>query len=109
MHSMSCSVFFSFKELCQQVNQVLSSHHWIRLILRSIQKRVFEPCILTVDSNIDKLLQLPTEWEWHLDILQNCDKLRPAIQDVAFPGHLIALHDKESEETQLVKLNSILV
>ena len=72
-------------------------------------KRVFEACMVTVDSNIDKLLQLPTEWEWHLDILQNCDKLRPAIQDVAVPGHLIALRDKESEETQLVKLNSILV
>ena len=55
--------------------------------------------------NINKLFQLPTEWEWQLDILQNCDKLRPAIQDVAVPGHLTAFHDKETEEKQHAKLN----
>jgi len=52
-------------------------------------KGVFEAWSQWV-QNINKLLQLPTEWEWQLDILQNCDKLRPAIQDVAVPGHLNA-------------------
>ena len=71
-------------------------------------KGVFEAWSQWV-QNIDKLLQFRTEWEWPLDILQNCDKVRPAIQDVAVPDHLIALHEKETEETQQVKFNSILV
>ncbi|XP_068752651.1 uncharacterized protein [Montipora capricornis] len=78
----------------------------LRRDLRKFQdnypKGVFEAWSQWV-QNIDKLLQLPTEWEWPLDIiLQNCDKVGPAIQDVAVPGHLIALHDKETEETQQI-------
>ena len=121
MHSMYCSVFFLFlflksmpttkPSLIQPTLNKIDSDA-LRRDLKKFQdnypKGVFEAWSQWV-QNINKLLQLPTEWEWHLDTLQNCEKLRPAIQDVAVPGHLIALHDKETEETQQVNLNSVLV
>ncbi|XP_068670249.1 uncharacterized protein [Montipora foliosa] len=61
----------------------------VRKFQDNYPKGVFEAWSQWV-QNINKRLQLPTEWEWPLDILQNCDKLMPAIQDVALPGHLIA-------------------
>lgn len=50
--------------------------------------------------DVDKLLELPVNWDWSLDILVNCSKVRPATEDVTDPAHLLALRDKETHETQ---------
>ena len=53
-------------------------------------------------QDIDKLLELPSDWVWPLEILQNCSKVRTATEDVPIPDHLQALRDKETVETQQV-------
>lgn len=49
-------------------------------------------------QDVDKRLDLPTDWEWPLDILKRSSKVqRPANEDVTIP-------DKETVETQQVWL-----
>ena len=56
-------------------------------------------------QNVDKLLELPTDWEWPLDILKRCSKVqRPANEDIIIPDHLQAMRDKETVKTQQVWL-----
>lgn len=52
-------------------------------------------------QDVDKLLELPVKWDWPLNILENCSKVRPATEDVTIPAHLQPLRDKETEETGL--------
>lgn len=54
-------------------------------------------------QDVDKLLELPVSWDWPLDILMTCSKVRPATEDVTIPAHLQALRDKETQETQQVR------
>ena len=53
-------------------------------------------------QDLKKLLELPVEWVWPLEILQRCPKVRPSLEDVALPGNLQAMRDKETQETQQV-------
>ena len=53
-------------------------------------------------QDIDKLLEIPSDWVWPLEILQNSSKLRTATEDVPIPDHLQPLRDKETVETQQV-------
>ena len=56
-------------------------------------------------QDVEKLLELPTDWEWPLDILKRSSKVqRPANEDVTIPDHLQAMCDKETVETQQVWL-----
>ena len=56
-------------------------------------------------QDVDKLLELPTDWEWPLDILKRCSKVqRPANEDIIIPDHLQAMREKETVETQQVWL-----
>ena len=53
-------------------------------------------------QDADKLLELPVNWDWPMEILEKCSKIRPTTEDVTVPGHLQALRDKETVETQQV-------
>lgn len=53
-------------------------------------------------QDADKLLEFPVQWDWPLELLEKCTKVRPGIEDVSIPGHLQALRDKETVETQQV-------
>ena len=53
-------------------------------------------------QDLDKLLELPTEWVWPLEVLENCQKIRPSNEDVAVPSTLQAMRDKETEATEQV-------
>ena len=54
-------------------------------------------------QDIDKLLELPDHWEWPLEILQKRSKVqRPEAEYFTIPGHLQAMCDKETVETQQV-------
>ena len=56
-------------------------------------------------QDVDKLLELCTDWEWSLDILKRCSKVqRPANEDITIPDHLQAMRDKETVETPQVWL-----
>ena len=56
-------------------------------------------------QDVNKLLELPTDWEWPLDILKRCSKVqRPANEDIIIPDHLQAMREKETVETQQVWL-----
>ena len=56
-------------------------------------------------QDVNKLLELPTDWEWPLDILKRCSKVqRPANEDIIIPDHLQAMRDKETVKTQQVWL-----
>ena len=48
-------------------------------------------------QDVDKLLELPTDWEWSLDILKRGSKVqRPANEDITIPDHLQAVRDKRN-------------
>ncbi|XP_068669901.1 uncharacterized protein [Montipora foliosa] len=53
-------------------------------------------------QDLDKLLELPTEWVWPLEVLENCKKIRPSNEDVAVPSTLQAMRDKETEATEQI-------
>lgn len=55
-----------------------------------------------VATGLNKLLELPIDWVWLLEVLQKCTKVRPSDEDVAVPSTLQAMHDKETEETRQV-------
>ena len=55
-------------------------------------------------QDLDKLLELPTEWVWPLEVLEKCQKIRPSNEDVAVPSTLQAMRDKETEATEQVCL-----
>ena len=49
--------------------------------------------------DLDKLLELPTECVWPLEVLEKCQKIRPSNKDVTVPSTLQAMRDKETEAT----------
>ena len=56
-------------------------------------------------QDVDKLLELPTDWEWPLDILKRCSKVqRPANEAITIPDHLQAMRDRETVKTPQVWL-----
>ena len=55
-------------------------------------------------QDLAKLIELPTEWVLPLEVLENCQKIRPSNEDVAVPSTLQAMHDKETEATEHVCL-----
>ena len=55
-------------------------------------------------QDLDRLLELPVDWVWPLEVLEKCPKVRPSNEDVAIPTTLQAMRDKETEATQQVCL-----
>lgn len=53
-------------------------------------------------QDLDKLLELPIDWVWPLEVLEKCPKVRPSNEDVAVPTTLQAMRDRETEATQQV-------
>ena len=53
-------------------------------------------------QDVDKLLELPLSWEWPLEILQKCQKVKPTVEDEAIPDNLLVMREKETEGTQQV-------
>ena len=51
---------------------------------------------------MDKLVDLPEEWEWPLDKVLNSNKIRPSSVDCTVPDNLQALQDKERNPTRQV-------
>jgi len=53
-------------------------------------------------SKVDELLALPEEWEWPMDKIVNCPKIRPSSADCTVPDSLQGLQDKERNRTRQV-------
>ena len=58
-------------------------------------------------QDLDKLLELPIDWVWPLEVLEKCPKVRPSNEEVSVPTTLQAMRDKETGATQQVCLCEI--
>ena len=52
--------------------------------------------------DLDKLLELPTECVWPMEVLEKCQKNRSSNEDAAVTSTLQAMRDKEREATEQV-------